>query len=213
MAYRLEDDHHMVVHGRDLVHLDIRSGAYNLIAGGGDVATVRGRTIDVEDDALLEMLVRTEIVTDRPLTQPAPPLPALPVRSALTSSGPATYARDRLAITLAWAQVGPIFSRQAFSALLANAGPAPAQAVEPTDALLRRARAFDQLLPWIPFQGECLYRCALLLRRLKLAGERPLWVFGVRTWPFLAHCWLQVGDVALTDPAETLSVFSPILAV
>ena len=53
----------------------------------------------------------------------------------------------------------------------------------------------------------------MLAAFLRSLGHRPTWVFGVRTWPFQAHCWLQVEDIALDDEAERLCAFAPILGV
>jgi hypothetical protein len=35
----------------------------------------------------------------------------------------------------------------------------------------------------------------------------------VRTFPFLAHCWLQIGDDCVSEAPETLSVYRPILVI
>ena len=82
-----------------------------------------------------------------------------------------------------------------------------------SDALIERVGAFGQLLPWAPFPGVCLYRSFMLLAFLRRAGLDATWMFGVRTWPFEAHCWLQVGDVVLDDLAERIRPYTPILAV
>lgn len=78
---------------------------------------------------------------------------------------------------------------------------------------LRRVQVFRELLPWVPYQGACLYRCVLLLTFLRQVGLDAHWVFGVRTWPFSAHCWLQAGDVVFDDPADYVGRFTPILVV
>jgi len=79
--------------------------------------------------------------------------------------------------------------------------------------LIAAAAAFDRLSPWVPLPGECLFRSFMLLEILRRRGYRPRWVFGVRTWPFAAHCWLQAGEVALTDYADSLVSYTPILAI
>jgi hypothetical protein len=38
-------------------------------------------------------------------------------------------------------------------------------------------------------------------------------VFGVRTWPFHAHCWLQVEDVVLDDHHERIGAYTPLMAL
>ncbi|MDB5455063.1 MAG: lasso peptide biosynthesis protein [Caulobacter sp.] len=84
---------------------------------------------------------------------------------------------------------------------------------EPSPRLLADLTVYRRLTPWLPIDGLCLFRSHMLLRYLNALGHGARWVFGVRTWPFRAHCWLQVGDVALDDEAERLSAYAPIMAV
>jgi hypothetical protein len=98
--------------------------------------------------------------------------------------------------------------RQPFGRLLPDwEGAAP-----PPDAgLLADLAAFRRMAPWLPLDGLCLYRSHLLWSYLTALGHRANWMFGVRTWPFRAHCWLQAGDVALDDEAERVSAYHPIM--
>jgi hypothetical protein len=83
----------------------------------------------------------------------------------------------------------------------------------PPDArLLEDLAIFRRLAPWLPLDGLCLYRSHLLRTYLVALGHSVDWMFGVRTWPFRAHCWLQAGDVALDDEAERVSAYHPIMA-
>lgn len=66
---------------------------------------------------------------------------------------------------------------------------------------------------WIPFEGECLQRSFLLRAFLAAQGVATDWVFGVRTWPFAAHCWLQIDDMVVGDRLERAGRFTPILRV
>lgn len=77
-------------------------------------------------------------------------------------------------------------------------------------AVRRRAVLFQRWLPWVPWQGRCLYRAFMLRSFLRLAGLDAVWVFGVRTWPFEAHCWLQFGPILLDDDVDRVSVYTPI---
>lgn len=67
--------------------------------------------------------------------------------------------------------------------------------------------------PWVPFEGECLQRAFQLRYYLARRGIATDWVFGVRTWPFSAHCWLQVGDVVIGDRLERVARYTPIMTV
>jgi hypothetical protein len=83
----------------------------------------------------------------------------------------------------------------------------------PTSNAILIARRSQALAPLLPLSAKCLLRSFLLLRQLRAAGEDALWVFGVRTWPFAAHCWLQAGEVVLDDDWERVRGYAPILTV
>ncbi|WP_288991071.1 lasso peptide biosynthesis B2 protein [uncultured Sphingopyxis sp.] len=70
-----------------------------------------------------------------------------------------------------------------------------------------RARTFVPIAPRCLVDSLALYRMAL---RRSLA---PTLVFGVRTNPFAAHCWLQSGACVLTGTAEEARNYQPILVV
>ena len=77
----------------------------------------------------------------------------------------------------------------------------------------RRAAVFARLMTSSLIQGDCLFRSHLLLRFLRWGSCDADWVFGVRTWPFAAHCWLEREGLVLNDDAELLRAFQPILVV
>ncbi|MGV9009951.1 lasso peptide biosynthesis B2 protein [Brevundimonas sp.] len=79
--------------------------------------------------------------------------------------------------------------------------------------LARAVGAFGAVHPWIPFEGDCLQRGYRLHHHLHCRGFDARWVFGVRTWPFLAHCWVQVGDLVVGDSLDRVGGFTPIMAV
>ena len=83
----------------------------------------------------------------------------------------------------------------------------------PSAALAEVVAGFHRWACWTPAPAKCLIRSFMLLRRLRRSGHDARWVFGVRTWPFEAHCWLQAGPVALDDALERLRGYQPILVV
>lgn len=91
----------------------------------------------------------------------------------------------------------------------------PARPGRPVDeaVIMDVLARFQTLSPWLPRQGACLYRASVLLRALRYAGQDAVWVFGVRTWPFSAHCWLQIGDQVLDDDPDRVGLYTPIMAV
>ena len=84
---------------------------------------------------------------------------------------------------------------------------------ELAETLLAQARLFNAVLPWSPVQGACLFQATLLLEFLAARGLAADWVFGVRTWPFSAHCWVQAGGAVLNDTVERVAPYRQILRV
>jgi len=83
---------------------------------------------------------------------------------------------------------------------------------EPSDGAVNDwARRVNRLRPLIPRSGRCLVRSFLMLEYLRLRGVQADWVFGVRTHPFEAHCWVEHDGTVLTDSLEHVRWFTPIL--
>ena len=59
----------------------------------------------------------------------------------------------------------------------------------------------------------CLLDSLTLVHFLAASGVYPEWVFGVRTAPFDAHCWVQRGEVVFNDTPDRVRQYSPILLV
>lgn len=61
---------------------------------------------------------------------------------------------------------------------------------------------------------HCLYDSLVLCDYLLRSGLLPTCVFGVRTLPFGAHCWVQADRSLLTESSiEFVSTFSPVLVI
>ena len=74
--------------------------------------------------------------------------------------------------------------------------------------------AFVYLRPlFYTARDACLLDSLTLTRFLAGYGVFPTWVFGVKTDPFYAHCWVQEGDFVFNDTPDFIKAFSPILVV
>lgn len=74
--------------------------------------------------------------------------------------------------------------------------------------------AFARLRPlFYTLRCACLLDSLTLLHFLSAEGVHPDWVFGVKTEPFDAHCWVQQGEVLLNDVPDRVRQYSPILVV
>lgn len=81
------------------------------------------------------------------------------------------------------------------------------------DAVVAASRTFLSARRLVPIRPVCLLDSLALLDFL---GRRNLdadLVFGVIARPFSAHCWLQIGALALNDELENLVGRTPILVV
>lgn len=198
----------------DAVFLDVASNAYFCLPSIASALKIDGQAMAVWAEALAADLVAAGLASHSP-----------PVQLAASIDPPRRTARAVLESLPADQRQQPQWRhwRAAFRAGLENARdqrrafaqrlPAPnsERAGPAGPALLADLDAFRRLSPWLPFDGVCLYRSGLLRRYLVALGHRVDWVFGVRTWPFAAHCWLQVADLALDDEAERLVAYHPIM--
>lgn len=73
--------------------------------------------------------------------------------------------------------------------------------------------AYHRTRRLVPIRKNCLLDSLALDRWLGARTGRRNIVFGVTAEPFLAHCWLQTGDLLLNDHPDHVRRYSPILVV
>lgn len=193
----------------DLIALDLEEDRYTCLVEAAQAIQPRpdGR-VHLELDGLEQDLLQAGIITQSPLARRRPAF-TRPQREATPSK--ASPLRDVFPAVIALARASAVFRGKSLPELIRCRLPRSARAVYPglgdLLAAARRAR------PWVPFEGECLKRSFLLRRFLASHGVETDWVFGVRTWPFAAHCWLQIDDVVVGDRLERVNRFTPIMRV
>ncbi|MBB4799059.1 hypothetical protein HNP32_002815 [Brevundimonas bullata] len=203
---------HLAVVDEDIVVLDLEHDHYDCLVDAASWLEIGsdGR-IHLQDQTAAKALVEAGIATDNPPTSPYTPR-VRPNREVIIPSRPprAETLRALLGLTAATA----VFHRKSLLELVRFDLPRPGSTgrSQPLDsviaALLAAAR---QARPWVPFEGECLQRSFQLRYYLAQRGITTEWVFGVRTWPFSAHCWLQVGDLIIGDRLERVARYTPIM--
>ncbi|WP_374572352.1 lasso peptide biosynthesis B2 protein [Phenylobacterium sp.] len=216
MTYRPLTKVHLAEVGSDLVVLDLPTGDYVCLP---DLAAVAVRlacgSFEPADREIGEALVEANLFEVS--TGPADPRAdtiEIPTRTLLAEAPAPLSAKALVLMARALVVVALHFWGRRMRHLVRFAEEARIPAPNPDrQACAVRVSEFQRLLPWIPFQGECLYRCFLLLAFLRADGFDAHWVFGVSTWPFQAHCWLQAGDEVLDDACERVRAFTPILVV
>ncbi len=197
---------HAAVIDTALVILDLEADNYFCLPSGGETLLSR-------PDGGAEVLcgpARDTLEAAGLIQAEAPPmarpLPSKPSRTAIYDPARVSW-RDIHAGLAAAVDVRRIKPGSGITAYLAEP-PLPSVAGA---EVLRAARAFWRVQPWLPIEGECLVRSAVLVRALHRQGLDAEWVFGVRLFPFMAHCWVQAGDTCLNDDVERLSAYQPLL--
>lgn len=195
----------------DVVVLDVAQDRYEcLVDAASWLDPQPDGGLRVQDELLADQMIEAGLASLEP---PSARETLPPPDRALAPGAPA----NRLAIIragLVLAAATATFHNRRFADLTKprrESPPAAAVADEDTvQAVVAAARA---AAPFIPFEGECLHRAYVLRRLLEHQGIGANWVFGVRTWPFAAHCWLQIGSLVVGDTLDRVRHYSPIRIV
>ena len=211
MSLWLAEGVHAVVIDGDAVFLDVGANAYFCLPDIAEHLALEGRKV-IASSALADELIGAGFASDQAsaLVDRQARAPRLSARALLAASpnlAAPIEGRHWRALVGAGLAAGAAMKRPFSEMLPPPHEPAP----EPDQAMIADLAVFRRLWPWTPFDGLCLFRSDFLRRYLAWLGHRVDWVFGVRTYPFVAHCWLQAGGVTLEDEADRLLAFHPIM--
>lgn len=199
---------HAVAIGDDLAILDTRTDAYICLPAAGPGLSSTAHGVTVRPGRIARQLRDAGFLGPDAGRRRLPP--ALPVRTIIHD---VVRARPGVTDVLKAADACRDVRRaRAVPGLggflsLADAGITPSK----DEAVIAATARFHMLSPWLPVEGECLVRSALLVSWLRRHGLGADWVFAVRLWPFAAHCWVQCGEVCLNDDVERLAAYTPIM--
>lgn len=196
----------------DLVALDLGNDAYFCLPGLAQHLVAEGDGRWTASNAVIANgLLETGLFQSAVSRQPRPvPTPTVRTSRLYEGRGSGKLAGMTLAVIMA-REAWRIHGRS-LKALIARSPSLPLRHDQAAEAMAD-ACLFDRWMPWMPGQGQCLYRAYLLRAFLASRGRGATWMFGVRTWPFSAHCWLQVGDLLLDDDLDRVALYTPIMAV
>jgi hypothetical protein len=226
------------VSGQHVVLMDLERDKYVAVAPAHRLASwVRGwpvgalqgddapRQPDGAPDALVsQMLAHGMLVTDPQLGKPASPVAIARAERSLVEFD--FDAPPQVSAAQLWRFAGSCLRAQLALKLRpiqsiveavrdAHARRA-ARAVQPPDPSRLRALlgAFGRMRPiFYTLRSACLLDSLTLLNFLGAEDIHPDWVFGVKTEPFDAHCWVQQGEVLLNDVPDRVRQYAPILVV
>jgi transglutaminase superfamily protein len=207
---------HAVPADSDVVFLDVAADAYSCLPGGAnEIAFHPGGRVEIGDAPLATDLHDAGLIVPQAL---APvvlrrPAPSRAVHSAVRTANEPPSPGD---VWQALACSGDVFFNyrgRAFADLIEGAKRGRVRTGRPGADLVEVVDRFHRWVPYAPVSGKCLLRAFMLLRLLRRQGHEAQWVFGVTTWPFRAHCWLQAGEMVLDDSLEFVAPFHPIMVV
>jgi hypothetical protein len=221
------------VSGQHVVLMDLERDKYVAVVPAHRLARwVRGwpvgaapapgiHNLDREPDALIaRMLAHGMLVTDPSLGKPA--VPVTVVRPERTLVEPEFDTRPRAGVAHlrrfagSWLKAQLSLKLSPIQSIVEAVRERKARLEKRAPAADARAlvMAFARLRPlFYTLRAACLLDSLTLLNFLSADGICPDWVFGVKTEPFDAHCWVQQGEVLLNDVPDRVRQYSPILVV
>ncbi|MDP3674629.1 MAG: lasso peptide biosynthesis B2 protein [Novosphingobium sp.] len=216
MGWKLAPGVGFCLAGEDLIFLDVRRDRYLQLSGERRAAFERLCAREPNDSDAMEGLIDTGLVSRSEVATAIAPLevevPDADLAAAAIPRAGLTFIAAA-ARSLYWARKGLLPGRLA-ATLDGFAAAKRAWAGEADDiGLAALASVYGEARRWVPVPPRCLVD-ALALYRLSLRnGYAPTLIFGVRTNPFAAHCWLQSHSAVLTGTAEEAHNYRPVLAI
>lgn len=216
-AYRLPD--HLGVCEIDgrVIMLDLRRDRYFQLDGRTASAFTRWRQAPdgspADDDAVTDLVERGWLVPLNGAVAPVRTVPDVRRRSLIGELPhvPTSFAIFGGVVSALWRCRRALRRRGLETATEeARRRKPPVGSGSDLELHLANFRAARRLVPLAP---NCLTDSFALSAFLAARGIRSDIVFGVKLDPFAAHCWLQNDEAILNDAADTVSDFTPILAV
>jgi hypothetical protein len=221
MAFRLRHDLHWCVSGGRVIFLDVDRDLYSCLpleAGAAFIRLAGGHLEPGDLDRLGFLVARGMLIEDplAPATLPALRIPAAAgdwVEDPAARASAADTLRDA-ASQMRWAALLRVKPLRAIASSVGRRARIPR--ARPGDAELRVRRIVSASAAAALLLGShdrCLIRALALHSACCRQGIRSRLVFGVRSGPFRAHCWVQLEDRVLVGDFEQVRLFTPIMAL
>lgn len=219
MPLQLRNGLYYAVHSDDVILMDIEQDRFFALPRHMCDAFVRlcdMRDATAADIQVLKPLVDQKILlpTDRPLSSKR--IGCATVQGSIQTEGQshtlflgvqALFYRVRVAV---WLRIYPLHKIVArLQTAKRHIAEEPQRLPEP--AML--AAAFKNVESIIAVKDRCLPANIALAAMLFRHGITATFILAVRTGPFAAHCWVQIGDQLLNESQDNILGFSPILVI
>jgi len=240
-SYFLSPHVHVCVAGKQVIFLDLERDKYLAVAHAhpigrwvrgwplpqtGSVTAVQdgaaARVPGPENGLLTQMISQGLLVTDPALGKEAAPVAAEKPKVALVEYD--LHVRPRATPRQLWNFCAAFAAarwslkhrpiKEVVQAARRRKKRASAASALDIGAIRELVTAFVHVRPlFYTARDGCLLDSVTLTHFLARYGVFPTWVFGVRTEPFYAHCWVQQGDYVFNDTPDFIKGFSAILVV
>lgn len=232
-VYLLARTAHLCVLGEHVVILDLRSGRYlglpqeesatlGAWVQGWPIAPVSVESADGNPPAALRHLCDHGLLTTDPsLGKSAEPVRRSVRNTAYQKDRPAVAARIRIhhVVRMAWAIFFCVCAKRwmrldRIVERVRRRKERGAAVIVSKEREAELLRIYHSLRPFFYSTSQrCMLHCMALSEFLAGFGVYPEWVFGVRTKPFQAHCWLDRDGDSLTDSPLNVDRMTPIMIV
>jgi len=219
MAYRLRDNLGACVAGGRAVFLDLDADRYFGLPAAADKAFQQWLTGQDPEPEQLDVLVSRGLLLlcGQGSTPPSRASFSLPAAGRETRPKGRVTAIRFVHIFLArlyWSFALKLRSLAAIRRVLEAKRPKRESSAGPHDPRYDDiATSFEKTEAIMRTHDRCLSDSLAFLSICYASGLSPRLVFGVRTTPFAAHCWVQVDDLVLNDRLEHVRLFTPILVI
>lgn len=175
-----------------------------------------------EATRIADALVREGLLTAESPSDPPFRSVAIDMHAALTSGGYDAPRRIslrphhiiRFLRACLWARRAVRSQRLYTIACELSAAKAPAHSAGDVQRAIELVAVFRRLRPYrFAARDQCLFHALALVKFLAHYDTFPIWVIAVRSRPWGAHSWVQMGDLVLDANPEEISGFTPILAI
>ncbi len=211
MAYILRDDLHFCNISGCFIFLDLASDRYFMLEGDGANCFdrfVRNEASGSDHRWLANRGILTQSCSSEMRISADPPLP-LSSAFELNLPQPSLW-RTAQAVGAVIAFRNRLRRRSLQSVLARLVQRQPPISMADSGTYLAVASAFNRSKRYVSAHEICLPRGLAMTHILFGLGIDAKLIFGV-TLPFSAHCWVQVGNIVLTDPIDRVLGFTPIL--
>jgi hypothetical protein len=216
--YRVHEDLTFCFVDERPIFLDINADRYFSLSGSMERAFVAWSVQGCVSESDIASLVEERILTNEPahfagLLGPTerPSISAVELSSSPQRLGLRTILEVSALVFLTQIQLKTIGIKAALEHALGRHGRlAKPSSSQDRQRLLAGSQTFMQARRYVPVGTRCLLDSLAMARFLRRRRIHVNVVFGVTGAPFSAHCWVQAGEVLLTDAIGNIRIYTPI---